>query len=305
MQDRPTLGVSSMEGSAAVRTVGLRRALGLGLFGAGVVTVLSLFGGTSDAHADGLLPVVDNLLGTVGAVVETVQAPVTSVTSTVNTVVETVVTEVVTPVAVVADTVVSHVPIVNTVVESTLGSTPVTNVVTAVGSTVTGTVGAVPVIIDSVTGAVLPGTPGTTPGTPTIPGNPVIPGLPGGPVVAGPAIPGLTVSAPVFFGSSADLAARSTVLTQVLDTAAAPVAVSSAPAPGPVGKAGSSLPQVAIAPTGSGGSSASGGGSAGGSTAADSTISGFTFAFLVTGRESARDDDLPPSPSAEFDTSPD
>ena len=277
-----------MEGTAAVRTAALHRALGLSLFGAGVVAALVLFGGGSEARAETSIPLLDDVLGTVETVVDVVQVPVETVTN----VVETVVVDVVAPVAVATDNLVHEVPIVGSVVSSTLGTTPVSDVVSVVSTTVTTTVDGVNGTLDGLTQTPHSG-PGT-PSTPVVPGHPIVVG----PVLSAPAG---AAAAPLSAGS--DSLERSTDAEASLDLVTEPV--TAAPAPAPLGTGGSPLAKIAAIPTGSSssGSSASGG-AASASHAADTTDD-LSFALHVTGRESSRDDDLPPSPCSEFDTSPD
>jgi hypothetical protein len=140
----------------------LWRALALGGFAAAAFTAVALLGSPSSAHADdGADP---SLLGAVTEVVESLDQPIDAVV----TVVDVVDTSVVEPVVDVVDDTVAAVPVVNTVVEETVGAEPVATIVEPVVQTVEDTVSG---LGDVVTAVPVPSVPVVVPTVP-VPASP-------------------------------------------------------------------------------------------------------------------------------------
>jgi len=281
----------------------LWRALALGGFAAAAFTAVALLGSPSSAHADdGADP---SLLGAVTEVVESLDQPIDAVA----TVVDVVDTTVIEPVVDVVDDTVAAVPVVNTVVEETVGAEPVATIVEPVVQTVEDTVSG---LGDVVTAVPVPSVPIVVPTVP-VPASPD-PALPAPEQAGDTAVvpPSAVVPAAVFgppsalpgddstsgLGSDREIAAFQASADTIVPSA---TTIPAAPGGLPI------LPSVddrwAVAPSGSSssGSGAAANGPASGEQPADVVIP----APGTDRRAIARDDDLPASPTFPADTAPD
>lgn len=278
----------------------LWRALALGGFAAAAFTAVALFGSPSSAHADdgGSGPADPSLLGAVTQVVGALEQPVEAVADVVD-VVDTTVLE---PVVDVVDETVAAVPVVNDVVEETIGAAPVAAIVDPVVQTVDQTLTGVADVVAAV------------PSTPIV--EPVVPAVPQGPAedvsttvpttadatvlttVLGP--PSVQHSDPTTASSSRDredTSSTAAVLADAVGSSSTPATPADLPVqPGADGR-------WAVTPSGSGSSGS--GGAVGGPAAAEQSISVILPALGGDRRGPARDDDLPASPTFPSDTSPD
>lgn len=291
------------------------RALALTGFAAAALTAIAIFSSPSSASADETAPAPDSngssLLGAVTNVVGSLEQPLDAVSS----VVDAVSTNVVEPVTQTVDSVVADVPVVNTVVDQTLGSTPVTdltqNVTNAVSDTVTG-VGDVVGAVGDAGAPVVPQPPVVDPGAGGGPGagtvtTPTQPSI--GPLLGAAAAAADVAASPSQTASPGSLSAFDAAYQAFLtgsDPGAA-TATGSAPAPAPAAPVpagpGAPVDQVAVIP-GSAGAGSSGG-AASGIPVADATNDFDGIILSSTLRALASDDTLPSSPTFDSDTSPD
>jgi hypothetical protein len=282
----------------------LWRALALGGFAAAAFTAIALFGSPSSAHADDGGAAADpSLLGAVTEVVGSLDRPVDAVADVVD-VVDTTVLE---PVVDVVDQTVASVPVVNDVVEETVGAAPVAAVVDPVVETVDETLTGVSDVVAAVP---VPSAPIT---------DPVVPAPPQGPSeqvpTTEPTTAGTTILPATVLGPPSVSHGASTILSgggqdredATSSTAIVAVAIGSSSAPA----VPADLPLLpdaddrwAVVAPGSSGSSGSGG-SAGGPAASEQATSIVLPAPGDDRRGPARDDELPASPTFPSDTSPD
>lgn len=157
-----------MEQSADRTAFPLWRALTLGGFAAAALTAMALFGSPASAHADdgSGTPADPSLLGAVTQVVGSLEQPLDAVANVVDTADATVLE----PVVSVVDDTVASVPVVNDLVDQTLGDAPVAAivepVVDAVDQTLTG-------VGDAVAAVPVPVVPGSDPAVANEPSTPV------------------------------------------------------------------------------------------------------------------------------------
>lgn len=290
-----------MEQSVDRTAFPLWRALTLGGFAAAALTAIALFGSPASAHADdgSGAPADPSLLGAVTQVVDSLEQPLDAVAD----VVDTVDTTVLEPVVSVVDDTVASVPVVNDVVEQTLGDAPVAAIVEPVVDVVDQTVTSVG---DAVGGVTIPVVPGLDPSVPIEPSTPVAPtpsGQQATPVqaVVGPpsvtAASGSPDAASFADGYSVFLTVTAATTPDAADSAAPPVSPAGAP------QAPLSGPGLAVTPSGSSSAGAVGPGAS--AAASDATGSDFHPALCDDRRGPSRDDDLPSSPTFPSDTSPD
>ncbi|MGK9146345.1 hypothetical protein KXS11_01780 [Plantibacter flavus] len=289
-----------MEQSADSTGFPLWRAIAIGGFAAAAFTAIALFGSPASAHADDDAATDPSLLGAVTQVVGSLEQPLDAVAD----VVDAVDTTVVEPVVSVVDDTVAAVPVVNDVVDQTLGEAPVAAIVEPVVDTVDQTITGAG---DVLGGVAVPAVPGVDPTVPVSPETPALPGPADGSVES----PSVATSGPLVSGP-----ATSVTDTERTDGYAAFLAgrVVGAPSsaasttPPPEQPSAPQLPQNdpawAVAPTGSG-SSASGAAAGGPGVASDAGVDTVIPALRDDRRGPARDDDLPASPTFPSDTSPD
>lgn len=280
----------------------LWRALTLGGFAAAALTAVALFGSPASAHADdgSGAPADPGLLGAVTQVVGSLEQPLDAVAD----VVDTVDTTVLEPVASVVDDTVASVPVVNDVVEQTLGDAPVAAIVEPVVDVVDQTLTGVG---DAVAAVPVPAVPGIDPSVPIEPSTPVTV-TPSGEQVApaqvvvgppsAPASTGGAATASTFAdGYSLFLAGTAGTTPEAAGSAAPPAS------PAGVPQAPLSGPGFAVTPAGSSSAGAAGPGASG--AASDVTAADFLPVLCDDRRGPSRDDDLPSSPTFPSDTSPD
>ncbi|MBF4568478.1 hypothetical protein ITJ57_06800 [Plantibacter sp. VKM Ac-2880] len=281
----------------------LWRALALSGFAAAAFTAVAILGSPSAAHADdGTDP---SLLGAVTEVVESLDQPIDAV----GAVVDVVDTAVVEPVVDAVDDTVAAVPVVNTVVEETVGSEPVATIVEPVVQTVEDTVSG---LGDVVTAVPVPSVPIVVPTVPVpVSPDPAVPA----PEQAGDTSvvpPSAIVPAPVFgppsalpgdhsssgLGSDHESASFKASTDAVLQSATALPAT-----PGGLPTLPSVDDRWAVSPSGS---SSSGPGAAANGPASGEPSADIVIPAPGTDRRAvARDDDLPASPTFPADTAPD
>lgn len=290
-----------MEQSTDSTGLSFWRALALGGFAAAALTAVALFGSPTAATADdgSGAPADPSLLGAVTEVVGSLEQPIDAVADVVDTVDATVVEPVVSAV----DETVASVPVVNDVVEQTLGEAPVSAIVEPAVDVVDQTLSGV----GDAVGAVVPAIP-TVPGIdPTLPITPVAPAdstpsgesSGGAPVVlVGPPTASTTSMVETTDGDGYEsfLAGASPAVTGTTGSASVPAS----PAPLPNGLWNDST--WVLTPAGSSSSGSAGAAPAFAGDTANTTILPVLFDDR---RGPSRDDDLPASPTFPSDTSPD
>lgn len=290
-----------MEQSADSTGFPLWRAFALGGFAAAAVTAIALFGGPSAANADdgSGAPADPGLLGAVTEVVGSLEQPVEAVID----VVDVVDTAVIEPVVSAVDETVASVPVVDDVVEQTLGEAPVSAIVEPVVDVVDQTLSGV----GETVGAVVPPAP-TVPGLdPVLPTDPVAPAdsTPSGESSGGAPValfgPQTESSGSIDAAAASDgyegfLAGTTSAVADVAGSVSAPAS------PAQVPERLWSDPSWAVTPAGS----SSSGSAAGAPALASDTANTDLLPMLFDDRRGPSSDEaLPSSPTFPSDTSPD
>lgn len=290
-----------MEQSADSTGFSLWRAFALGGFAAAAATAIALFGGPSAANADdgSGAPADPGLLGAVTEVVAALEQPIEAVVD----VVDVVDTTVIEPVVSAVDETVVSVPVVDVVVEQTLGDAPVSAIVEPVVEVVDQTLSGV----GETVGAVVPTVP-TVPGID--PALPIEPVAPADSTLSGESSGGAPVAPfgpPTASGASIDAAVASDGYEGFLAGTTPAVAdmAGSASVPASPAQLPERLwndPSWAVTPAGS----SSSGSAAGAPAFASDTATMNVLPMLFDDRRGPSSDDaLPSSPTFPSDTSPD